>query len=192
MVSAEQHPVAIRNFLAARAGQSTRLRLATIADSEFILALRLDPTRSAYISATSVSLPDQREWMAAYIARFEAGLEAYFIIQHDGKDVGTVRLYDYRPATDTFCWGSWIIKPGTHAWAGMLTPVLVYDIAFMGLGYNSAYFDVRKGNATVWKFHEIMGAELIGEDALDRRYTYARSKYPAGRARLLRLIGISL
>jgi len=129
--------------------------------------------------------------MAAYEARFEAGLEAYFIIQHEAKDVGTVRLYDYRPAADSFCWGSWIIQPGTHALAGMLTPMLVYDLAFIGLGFNSAYFDVRNANATVWKFHEMLGAELVGEDDLNRMYTYPKSKYPAARARLLRLIGIT-
>jgi len=191
MLPAEQHPVAIRDFLAARSGQATSLRLATGADSEFILSLRLDPARSAHISATSGSLPGQRQWMAAYEARFEAGLEAYFIIQHEAKDVGTVRLYDYRPVADSFCWGSWIIQPGTHALAGMLTPMLVYDLAFKGLGFNSAYFDVRKANATVWKFHEMLGAELVGEDALNRIYIYSKSKYPAARARLLRLIGIT-
>jgi len=191
MLPAEQHPVAIRDFLAARSGQATSLRLATGADSEFILSLRLDPARSAHISATSGSLPGQRQWMAAYEARFEAGLEAYFIIQNEAKDVGTVRLYDYRPVADSFCWGSWIIQPGTHALAGMLTPMLVYDLAFVGLGFNSAYFDVRNANATVWKFHEMLGAELVGEDALNRVYTYPKSKYPAARARLHRLIGIT-
>jgi len=189
MLPAEQHPAAIRDFLAARSGQATRLRLATGADSEFILGLRLDPARRTHISATSGSLSGQRQWMAAYEARFEAGLEAYFIIQYEAKDVGTVRLYDYRPAADSFCWGSWIIQPGTHALAGILTPMLVYDLAFKGLGFNSAYFDVRKANATVWKFHEMLGAELVGEDALNRIYIYSKPKYPAARSRLLRLTG---
>ena len=162
-----------------------------MADSEFILSLRLDPERNAHISSTSDSLPNQRQWMEAYESRFEDGLEAYFIIQHEGKDVGTVRLYDYRPAADSFCWGSWIIQPGAHALSGMLTPMLVYDLAFMGLGFDSAYFDVRLVNATVWKFHEMMGAELVCEDKLNRMYTYSKAKYPAARARLLRLIGIT-
>ena len=192
MLPAEQHPVVIRDFLAARSGQATRLRLATGADSEFILSLRLDPSRSAHISATSDSLPGQRQWMAAYEARFEAGLEAYFIIQHEAEDVGTVRLYDYRPAADSFCWGSWIIQPGASERAAFTTPLIVYDLGFDCLGFAAAHFDIRQENVSVWKFEEMMGAELIKEDELNRLYTYPKTKYLAARARLLRLTGITI
>jgi RimJ/RimL family protein N-acetyltransferase len=191
MLPTEQHPVAIRDFLAARSGQATSLRLATGADSEFILGLRLNPARRTHISATSGSLSEQRQWMAAYKARFEAGLEAYFIIQHEAKDVGTVRLYDYRPAADSFCWGSWIIQPGASERAAFATPLIVYDLGFDCLGFAAAHFDIRQENVSVWKFEEMMGAELIKEDELNRVYTYPKPKYPAARARLLRLIGIT-
>ena len=191
MLPADKHPAAICDFLTARAGQATRLRLATVADSEFILGLRLDPARSTHISATSISLSDQLKWMSDYEARFNAGLEAYFIIQHEGKDVGTVRLYDYRPAADSFCWGSWIIQSGVSERAAFATPLIVYDLGFDCLGFAAAHFDIRQANASVWKFEEMMGAELIKEDELNRLYTYSKSKYPAARARLLRLTGIT-
>lgn len=191
MLPADLHSAAICDFLADRVGQVTRLRLATATDSEFILGLRLDPARKSHISATSVSLSDQLKWMSAYEARFKAGLEAYFIIQHEGNDVGTARLYDYRPAADSFCWGSWIIKPGVSERAAFATPLIVYDLGFDCLGFEAAHFDIRQENASVWKFEEMMGAELINEDELNRMYSYSKSKYPAARARLLRLTGIT-
>ena len=129
--------------------------------------------------------------MSDYEARFKAGLEAYFIIQHEGKDVGTVRIYDYRPAVDSFCWGSWIIQQGVSERAAFATPLVVYDLGFDCLGFAAAHFDIRQENVSVWKFEEMMGAELINEDELNRMYSYSKSKYPAARARLLRLTGIT-
>ena len=192
MLPTNQHPEAILDFLASRSHLMTRLRLAKLDDADFILSLRLNPARSAHISATSASLQEQRAWMQSYESRFEAGREAYFIIQQEGKDVGTVRLYDYRPTLDSFCWGSWVIKPGVAESAAFATPLIIYDLGFNCLDFSSAHFDIRNANTSVWKFEEMLGAELIGEDALNRRYTYSRRKYPAARARLLRLSGITL
>jgi hypothetical protein len=128
--------------------------------------------------------------MSNYETRFEAGKEAYFIITDNGEDVGTVRIYDYLQ-TDSFCWGSWIIKPGTTELAALTTPILIYDLGFHYLDFGSAHFDIRKENTSVWKFEEMMGAELICIDESSRRYTYPRSKYILARARLAKLIGLS-
>jgi hypothetical protein len=192
MLPAEQRPAAISSWLAARIGQPVTLRLATTNDAQFILSLRLDPTRSAHISQTSESLIEQKRWMEAYAVRFALGEEAYFIIQHGGVDVGTVRLYGYRPDRAAFTWGSWIIKTGTNPAAGVLTQVLVYDLAFSCLGFTSAYFNVRKNNITVWKFHELLGAKLVAENESDKSYTFSSEMYPPARAKLIKLTGMPL
>lgn len=189
MLVPERHAAAIKEFLISRKGSSVRLRLATVEDAGLILSLRLDPGRNGHISSTSSSLDEQRDWMHAYMRRFLEGSEAYFIIQHDSDDVGTVRLYDYRPDNDSFCWGSWIIRSGVPDIVAFSTPLIIYDLGFEHLNFSSAHFDIRKANTAVWKFEEMLGAELTGEDGLNRRYIYPKSKYPAAKARMTKIIG---
>ena len=191
MLPAKQHPEAIREYIASCASQPTSLRLATEKDADFILSLRLDPKRNAHISSTSSSLSDQRRWLLDYEARFEDGAEAYFIIMNTGEDVGTVRIYDYLP-TDSFCWGSWIIKPGTSERVAFSTPILIYDLGFRCLDFANAHFDIRSENVSEWKFEEMMGADLITADEVNRTYTYSRAKYALARERLAKLAGLSI
>ena len=40
-------------------------------------------------------------------------------------------------------------------------------MGFEKLGYTQSHFEVMKGNAGVIKFHQRMGAELVGEDAIN-------------------------
>lgn len=184
MLPAEQHPDAIRGFLAERAGDSVRLNLAREQDAPFLLGLRLDPLRNQNISATSSDLGAQVDWMCSYFLREAAGQEAYFLIEVDGRPQGSLRLYDYRPAQDSFCWGSWIIQPGAPASTAYQSAVLAYDLAFGTLGFARAHFDVRQANVSVWKFHEKMGALLVREDSFDRHYSYEVEGYRQARVRL--------
>lgn len=184
MLPSERHPDAIRTFLSERAGDSVRLRLATELDAPFLLELRLDPSRNQNISATSTDLGAQIAWMRSYAVREVAGKEAYFLIEADGSPQGSLRLYDYRPAEDSFCWGSWIIRPGAPASTAYQSAILAYDLAFGFLGFTRAHFDVRQANLSVWKFHEKMGARLCREDKLDRVYNYELEDYRQARVRL--------
>lgn len=184
MLAAESHSKAIADFLAALQGARTILKPATEADSEFLLSLRLDPSRNQNISTTSAAVSDQLKWMRTYESRRAAGAEAYFLIVNAGVAVGSLRLYDYKPERDSFCWGSWIIRPGAAPEVAYQSAILVYDLGFGPLRFMRAHFDVRQANASVWKFHEKMGARLIREDALDRHYEYSVEDYRLTRARL--------
>ncbi len=186
MLPAERHGSATASFLADRLGDVTRLRLATEADAAFLLGLRLDPSRNQNISATSAHLESQVAWMRSYADRCAAGLEAYFIIEVAGEAQGSLRLYDYLPERDSFCWGSWIIRPGAPAATAYQSAIMAYDLAFCALGFTRAHFDVRQANLSVWKFHEKMGAKLVREDSLDRFYEYGVEDYRQARARLLK------
>ena len=161
-----------------------RLRMAAEADAAFLLELRLDPSRNRNISATSSDLDAQVAWMRAYADRAAAGREAYFVIEVDGRPQGSLRLYDYRASEDSFCWGSWIIRPGAPASTAYQSAILVYDLAFGALRFNRSHFDVRQANQSVWKFHERMGARLLREDDQDRFYVYGLEDYRQARARL--------
>ena len=184
MLPAEAHSRLIAAFLAERGGAAVRLRLATEADAAFLLGLRLDPSRNRNISATSSDLDAQVAWMRAYADRAAAGREAYFVIEVDGRPQGSLRLYDYRASEDSFCWGSWIIRPGAPASTAHQSAILVYDLAFGALRFNRSHFDVRQANQSVWKFHERMGARLLREDDQDRFYVYGLEDYRQARARL--------
>ncbi len=183
MLAAESHSKAIAGFLANLQGAQTILKRATEADSDFLLSLRLDPSRNQNISRTSAAVSDQLNWMRAYECRSAAGAEAYFLVVNAGVAVGSLRLYDYKPERDSFCWGSWIIRPGTAPEVAYQSAILVYDLGFGPLRFTRAHFDVRQANASVWKFHEKMGARLIREDVLDRYYEYSVEDYRLTRAR---------
>ncbi len=158
--------------------------MAREADAEFLLDLRLDPSRNQNISATSSDIGAQVSWMRAYSDREKAGQEAYFVIEVDSLPQGTLRLYDYRLSEDSFCWGSWIIRPGAPASTAYQSAILVYDLAFGALRFARSHFDVRQANTSVWKFHEKMGARLIREDSLNRFYGYEVEDYRQARERL--------
>jgi RimJ/RimL family protein N-acetyltransferase len=184
MLPAERHLASIMFFLEEREGDTVRLRLAQESDAEFLLGLRLDPSRNQNISATSSDLGAQINWMRDYSARERAGQEAYFVIEVDGHPQGSVRLYDYRPTDDSFCWGSWIIRPGASPSTAYQSAILVYDLAFGSLRFARSHFDVRQANVSVWKFHEKMGARMVREDSLDRFFAYGTEDYRQIRARL--------
>lgn len=186
MLAPEHHVAALVGHLSVRRAAQTVLRLATEADAEFLLSLRLDSSRSQHISATSPVLRDQVGWMRSYAARHAAGQEAYFLILDAGVPVGSVRLYDYQPGRDSFCWGSWIIRPGTHPEVSHRSILQVYDLGFGVLRFARAHFDVRQANVSVWRLHEKMGAKLVREDPLDRHYEYSIEDYLQARARLVK------
>ena len=181
MLPSERHSAAIASFLAGRLGDVTRLRLATVDDAAFLLSLRLDSSRNQNISATSPHLDDQVAWMRSYGSRFAAGLEAYFIIEGFGEAQGSLRLYDYLPENDSFCWGSWMIRPGVSPSTAFQSLILAYDLAFGSLSFDRARFDVRKANVSVWKFHEKMGAKMVREDSLNRFYECSAEDYRIAR-----------
>jgi hypothetical protein len=184
MLPSDRHVPAIEEFLAQRCSDITRLRLASELDAAFLLKLRLDSSRNQNISATRNDLDAQVAWMRSYVERHAAGREAYFIIEVSGEPQGCLRLYDYLPERNSFCWGSWVIRPGAPAQTAHQSAILVYDLTFGALEFEQAHFDVRQVNLSVWKFHEKMGARLVREDTLNRYYEYELQEYRQARIRL--------
>lgn len=134
-------------------------------DAAFILSLRLDARKSLHLSKTSADLSQQIAWLDRYETDES---QVYFIISdRHGQNVGTVRLYDAQ--RESFCWGSWIIKDGCPNNYSIESALIVYEYA-LHLGFEKAHFDVRKGNISVWKFHEKFGATKISENDIDYFY----------------------
>ena len=85
-----------------------RLRGASIEDAAFILDLRRDAHLSRYISDTPDCIKAQRNWLYAYLERYRAGIEYYFILEKDRRPIGTCRLHDI--VQERFIAGSWLIR----------------------------------------------------------------------------------
>lgn len=151
-------------------GNNIILRNAEIDDAEFIVALRTDPIKGRFLSATSTDVNQQRMWLDKYCR--DSG-QVYFIIEDRyGERFGTVRLYDAQH--DSFCWGSWILKEGRPNGFAMESALMVYQFA-LELGFASSHFDVRKENESVWKFHERFGAVRVAEGSDDFFYVLSKN-----------------
>jgi RimJ/RimL family protein N-acetyltransferase len=147
-------------------GKNVIFRNVTVEDASFIVELRTHTKKSTHISKTSNDIKHQEIWLEKYSSDCK---QVYFVILNkDGGSVGTVRLYDMQG--ESFCWGSWILKEGTPSSFAIESALLVYCFA-LSLGFKKAHFDVRKGNESVWKFHERFGAQKTTETDIDYFYS---------------------
>lgn len=165
-------------------GKTLSFRNASISDAPFILSLRTDAERSRYLSTVSPSLLEQEQWLAAY---GRDSSQAYFVIEFQGQSVGTVRLYDAKQKS--FCWGSWILCPSLPNHVSIESALMVYSYAIDFLSFESAHFDVRKGNEKVWRFHERFGAIKISESEADFFYLLDYAAIKRSMAKYARFLG---
>lgn len=165
-------------------GKALVFRDVSVADAEFILALRTNTEKGRYLSFTPYDVERQRTWLMSYAT---SSNQAYFIIEaKNGEPLGTVRLYD--PRGDSFCWGSWILKYGAPTHAAIESALMVYAYAIDHLGFRCAHFDVRKDNKNVWRFHERFGAKRVGESEADYFYSIDAQAIAASRQRYERYL----
>jgi len=166
-------------------GRSVALRNAEVGDALFILTLRVDPGRSRFLSPTPPDLDEQHRWLKTYARATD---QAYFIVEsQDGEALGTVRLYDLRG--NSFCWGSWIMKPEAPKAAALESALVVHAYALDHLGLRNSHISVRKPNAGVWRFLERFGAQRVREDDVDYHYTQTYEEIRAGMKRYEKYLG---
>lgn len=160
-------------------GKNLILRDAAIEDAAFILGLRTGNQKSQFLSNTAPEISKQIAWLEGYACKSD---QAYFIIENRmGESLGCVRLYD--PQGDSFCWGSWILKDGVPQSSAIESALIVYAYAFDHLGFKKSHFDVRKGNESVWQFHERFGATRVAETEQDFLYTISQETVSSARQR---------
>jgi len=168
-------------------GKTLRFRDAKIDDAAFILSLRTDEDKSRYLSPVTGAIADQQAWLCRYS---KVDNQAYFIIEYAGESVGTVRLYE--PKSGSFCWGSWVLAASRPNHAAIESALMVYSYALDHLGFEKAHFDVRKGNESVWQFHERFGARRVGESEMDFYYEIDRPSIELSRDRYRRYLNESV
>lgn len=102
-------------------GKTLVLRDATITDAAVILSLRTDEEKARFLSQVTPDLEAQRQWLEAYARATD---QAYFIIEHQDRPIGMLRLYD--PCGASFCWASWILVDSRPTQAAMESALMVY------------------------------------------------------------------
>lgn len=151
------------------------VRFVEPSDAEFICNLRSDQTLNRHISATSSDVDAQRCWIDEYKKREAVGNEFYFVIRHQEKDYGVVRMYDFKD--NSFSWGSWIILPSRPNGLVTYSAVMIYEMGFDVLGFDQSHFDVRVENEKVINFHLRSGAIQMARNDLDQNFVFPISQW---------------
>lgn len=152
------------------------MKLVEISDAKQILDFRLNPKLNRFLSVTSDDINAQKKWINDYKEREIRKIEYYFMVLNKIRiPIGTIRIYNIDYNSRRFTIGSWIIKPNEDARAGIEALLAAEMFAFFYLNLDENYFDVRKANKTVVRFHKQRGACVIGED--DINYFFILKKH---------------
>lgn len=160
------------NF-AAIEGKYVNLREVQMEDAEFILSLRCDPKKSCFLHPTENNLEKQIAYLKHY---FTLDNEWYFIIENKKHEpLGTTRIYDVKGLQYTP--GSWLMKDGSLPEETLEGSLLACQFAFEILGFERDFFDVRKENVQVVRYHKMRGAKIVDEDDADYFFELTRENY---------------
>ena len=165
-----------------------KVRLATEADTEYILSLRADKELTKFIHQTDNDAQKHLEWFKNYRKREAEGRDYYFIYFKDDKPVGLNRIYNIFEYYGTI--GSWLCSPDNEIEVSMATHFFLHDIIFEEIGLDFTVFDVRKGNKHVWKLHKQTGAQQIGESDIDYYFVTTKAEYLKRRDNLLEILNL--
>jgi RimJ/RimL family protein N-acetyltransferase len=164
------------------------LRSARESDAELILSLRNDEKNKRFISKTDSSIEEQRRWLRIYEGKEKEKIEYYFIATDEfGEDFATYRIYNI--SKDHIEIGSWVSKPN---YINSLNPIkvdiLLKEYVFDQLGYDELFFDVRKENKTVLRYHRLFGPEIIKESELDIFFRLSKKAFIENRMQIFKKI----
>ena len=156
-------------------GKHVILRFVEEFDAQFILDLRTKE-KAKYLSKTDNNLDNQINWIKNYKNREKDGKEFYFVIENkENERIGLVRAYKIEDDSATS--GSWIMLDGVKTEATLEGVLLLYEFILEYLGKEKIFFDVRKDNKKVWRFHKSYGAVQIDEDELDYFFEFSKDSF---------------
>ena len=177
------------NFTLNRYG--LHIRFVQESDAAFILRLRTNEKLSRFINATSADVSQQIAWTRNYKTREAAGTDYYFIFEKNiGTPVGVCRIYDVEEGK--FTTGSWLFAPEAPVGASILADIITREIAWELWPEALQYFDVKKDNTTVNKYHTTFKAEIIREDAENYFYICTRENFEYSVYLISQLINVAM
>ena len=162
----------IENFNAKARNYGLNVRLVTELDAEKILKLRTDNKIGRHLAKTNPDLINQINYIRDYKTREKNGQEYYFAFSIIGSDevIGFYRLYNIDYKTKSFTIGSWIFEPNIPENLAILGDILSKEFGFNEIGLNICYFDVRRNNKKVKKYHGLFSPIFINEDSEENNY----------------------
>ena len=156
-------------------GKHIILRFVEESDAQFILDLRTKE-KAKYLSKTDNNLDNQINWIKNYKIREKDGKEYYFVIENkESERIGLVRAYKIEDDSATS--GSWIMIDNCPIENVLESNLLIYEFILEYLGKEKIFFDVRKDNKKVWRFHKSYGAVQIDEDELDYFFEFSKDSF---------------
>ena len=165
-----------------------KVRLATEADTDYIMSLRTDKELTKFIHQTDDNVEKHLAWFKKYKQREAEARDYYFIYFKDDKPIGLNRIYNVFEYYGTI--GSWLCSPDNEVEVSIATHLFLHDIIFEEMGLDFTVFDVRKGNKHVWKLHKQTGAQQVGESDIDYYFVTTKTEYLKRRDTLIDILSI--
>lgn len=165
-----------------------KVRLASEADTDYIMSLRTDKELTKFIHQTDNDVQKHLEWFRRYKQREAEARDYYFIYFKDDKPVGLNRIYNVFEYYGTI--GSWLCSPDNEVEVSIATHLFLHDIIFEVMNLDFTVFDVRKGNKHVWKLHRQTGAQQVGESDIDYYFVTTKTEYLKRRDTLIDILNI--
>ena len=154
-------------------GKYVNLREVTQEDAAFILDLRCNEKKSRFLNKTEYDIGKQKNYIKRYLTLDN---EWYFIIENKNhKPLGTIRIYDVKGKQYTG--GSWLMVDGASIQETIEGDLLLNDFAFNTLGFELDFYDVRKGNKKVIRYHLQKGSRLVGESDIDYFFELTKDEF---------------
>lgn len=146
-------------------GKYISMRSVCADDAAFIVDIRNDGSKNAYIHATSKDLGNQVSWIESQIGR--DGDYYFVMLDSNQKRVGLASVYNVDKRERTAEFGRWVSRGGTMD--NVESVVLLFDFAFSELDLDTLTMLTMVENHVVRSFWETFGAtagELVERDGL--------------------------
>lgn len=150
------------------------VRLVEEKDAKKILELRTDTSLSLHLHATDSSLDKQIEYIREYKRKEQSGAEYYFAFMPINRfdPIGFYRVHSIDYNDKTFAIGSWIFEKTNLESIPILADILSKEFGFELLNLDTCFFDVRRDNKKVMKYHKLFSPIFINEDSEQNNYFY--------------------
>lgn len=166
-----------------------KVRCVQEADADRILRLRTNENLSKYLHETENDIDKQLAYIRNYKIREYKKEEFYFafIIENSIYPIGFSRIHNINYISKTFSIGSWIFEQNCGVYP-ILADVLLKEYGFEYLGLNLCYFDVRKNNKSVLKYHSYYSPSTINEDRDNFYFCLKKCDFENTKLNILRLL----
>ena len=134
-------------------------------DAERILKLRVDEKLSKHLHKTENDIDKQLAYIRNYKLKEYKKEEFYFafVLEESLYPIGFYRIHDINYNAKTFTIGSWIFEQNCGIYP-VLADILLKEYGFEYLNLEFCYFDVRKMNKSVLKYHSYFSPIKINEE----------------------------